>query len=220
MVRSGPISVRTFDFKSDVRFSTPIQTSSRVNIQSGTILALWKKLAYFFLDAFPEPGILFATDRDTSGIMFGGVFTGGVNMLESQKFLEVIRLLRERKHSQRKIAQMMGVSRGTVSAIARGKQRRDFTENVKIHPKGPWVRCPKCGGKTQMPCTACYLKKMIGIRSKDSSWNISVHKGGLLDIELKGWQLRRYLKLRKWREEQLDPHFDVIPDHWPWSNEK
>ena len=179
-----------------------------------------EKLAYFFLDAFWEAAILFRTGRDASGVTGDGGFSRGVNMLESRIILEVIRLLKERKHSQRKIAQMMKVSRGTVSAIARGKRRRDFTENVKITPKGPWVRCPDCGGKTQLPCTACYLKNMIGIRSKDTSWNISAHKGGLLDIELKGWQLRRYLKLRKWREEQLDPHFDVIPEHWPWSNEK
>ena len=138
-------------------------------------------------------------------------------MLASQKILEVIRLLKEGKHSQRKIHLMTGVSRGTISAIARGKIRRDFKETVGIRPKGPWVRCPDCGGKTQMPCTACYLKTIIGIRSKDSRWNFRTHRTGLLDIELKGWNLRRYLQVRKWREEQLDPHFDVIPESWPWK---
>ena len=138
-------------------------------------------------------------------------------MIESQKILMVIRLLKEKKISQRNIARIMGISRGSVSAIARGKIRRDFMEDVKIHPKGAWVRCPECGGKTQMPCTVCYLSKIIGVRSKDSQWNFSVPKTGLLGIELKGWKLRRYLKIRKWREEQLDPNFDVIPESWPWK---
>ena len=138
-------------------------------------------------------------------------------MIEPQKILEVIRLLKAGKHSQRKIARMLGVSRGTVSAIASGKLRRDFKENVNIRPKGPWVRCPECGGKTQMPCTVCSLKKIIGIRSNDSRWNFRTTKAGLLDIELKGWKLRRYLEIRKWREEQLDPNFDVIPESWPWK---
>ena len=138
-------------------------------------------------------------------------------MITPHQYLTVIRLLKEGKITQRNIARLTEVSRGTVSAIARGKIRRHFTETVKIRPEGPWVRCPECGGKTQMPCTACHLRKIIGVRSKDSQWNFSVPKTGLLGIELKGWQLRRYLKLRKWREEQLDPYFDVIPESWPWK---
>ena len=172
-----------------------------------------KKLAQFFLDRFPKAAILFGTVAGTSGIT-----PSKNNMIEARKILEVIRLLRERKHSQRIIARMMGISRGTVSAIARGKIRRDFTEPLGIEPKGPWVRCPQCGGKTQMPCTVCHLKKTIKIRRKNSAWSHPVPRTGLLDVELKGWQLRRYLQVRKWREEQLDPNFDVIPESWPWKS--
>ncbi len=140
-------------------------------------------------------------------------------MVDPQKILEVIRLLKGGRFSQRKIALITGVSRGTVSSIAKGKIRREFTETVKIRPKGPWGRCPECGGKTQMPCTYCHLKKAIGVRSKDALWNFSEQKTGLLDIDLKGWKLKRYLNVRKWREEQLDPNFDVIPESWPWKTQ-
>jgi transcriptional regulator with XRE-family HTH domain len=83
---------------------------------------------------------------------------------------EIRDLLAEGALSQRKIAQRMGVSRGTVNAIARGRRpvyasgRRvpgiDF-----IPPSGRPVRCPGCGGMVQMPCLLCYLRA-IGRRER------------------------------------------------------
>jgi len=76
---------------------------------------------------------------------------------------EIRRLLQEGQLSQRKIAARMGVSRGTVNAIAQGKRTDriprwqkdggDFTP-----PAGLYVRCPTCGGMVQMPCLLCYLR--------------------------------------------------------------
>ena len=72
---------------------------------------------------------------------------------------QIKRLLAEGKLSQRKIARQLGVSRGTVHAIARGKrpdyQSRREDKDDWAAPSGPPARCPTCGGMVQMPCLAC-----------------------------------------------------------------
>jgi len=76
---------------------------------------------------------------------------------------EIRRLLRQGGLSQRKIASRIGVSRGTVNAIALGK-RADFPPRWRreddgfIPPAGMPVRCPGCGGMVQMPCLLCYIR--------------------------------------------------------------
>ena len=77
---------------------------------------------------------------------------------------EVRRMLREGRISQRKIARRLGVSRGTVNAIARGRRRDDSAggrgreEADFTPPTGLPRRCPGCGGLAQMPCLACYIR--------------------------------------------------------------
>ena len=76
---------------------------------------------------------------------------------------EIRRMLTERRLSQRKIAAVVGVSRGTVNAIARGRRlscppRRGPAAEGFQPPSGPHLRCPGCGGKVQMPCLACYVR--------------------------------------------------------------
>jgi hypothetical protein len=78
---------------------------------------------------------------------------------------EIRRLLDEGQLSQRMIARTVGVSRGTVNAIATGRrldapahpfasgEDTDFTPPAGLH-----VRCPGCGSLTQMPCLACYIR--------------------------------------------------------------
>ena len=77
---------------------------------------------------------------------------------------EIKRLLAEGKHSQRGIARMIGVSRGTVGAIARGtrpdyelprRQHKDLEESA-----GPPQRCRGCGGTVHMPCRLCHVRKL------------------------------------------------------------
>ena len=80
---------------------------------------------------------------------------------------EIRRMLREGRLSQRKIASQIGVSRGTVNAIALGRRRRRRDARPGrgrgfIPPTGPLVRCPGCGGRVQMPCLLCYLRKASG----------------------------------------------------------
>ena len=71
-------------------------------------------------------------------------------MISSQVADEIKQLLEEGNLSQRKIARRVGVSRGTVNAIAQGKRpdhkaRRRGQEDDFLAPGGPPVRCPSCG---------------------------------------------------------------------------
>ncbi len=92
-------------------------------------------------------------------------------MIPDWKAREIRRLLDEGKLSQRKIALLMGVSRGTVSAIASGK-RPDYEEIWRkrnggfVPPSGPHVRCRGCGGKARMPCLVCHVRKIAESRRK------------------------------------------------------
>lgn len=85
---------------------------------------------------------------------------------------EVRRMLRKGQVSQREIAKQLGISRGTVNAIAAGRRRdraapREPDGDDFIPPAGLPKRCPGCGGWTQMPCLACYIRaKNLAQRTK------------------------------------------------------
>ena len=76
---------------------------------------------------------------------------------------EIRDLLVRGELSQRRIAQRLGVSRGTVNAIAQ-KKRPDYSARQErqpgdfIPPAGRPTRCPGCGGMVQMPCLACQVR--------------------------------------------------------------
>jgi hypothetical protein len=81
-------------------------------------------------------------------------------MIEPNVIKEINRLLKEGVLSQRKIARRLGVSRGTVHAVATGK-RRVVSEKRKesnfVPPSGPYARCSICGARVKMPCLACRM---------------------------------------------------------------
>lgn len=86
-------------------------------------------------------------------------------MLSVEVVEEIERLLAAGCLSQRGIARRIGVSRGSVNAIAQGKrpdhQARRLTERDSlVVPSGPPVRCATCGGLVQMPCLACRLRAL------------------------------------------------------------
>jgi DNA-binding XRE family transcriptional regulator len=76
---------------------------------------------------------------------------------------EIKQLLREATLSQRAIALKVGVSRGTVNAIACGR-RPDYDEKHRlragnlISTKSLPRRCPMCGALVYMPCLACRVR--------------------------------------------------------------
>lgn len=83
-------------------------------------------------------------------------------MLSNEVVAEIKRLLTTRL-SHRAIARKMGVSRGSVGAIASGK-RRVYTRPQRelssddVEFSGPVERCPGCGRLIQMPCRACRVE--------------------------------------------------------------
>lgn len=81
---------------------------------------------------------------------------------------EIKRLLAEKRLSQRKIAVRLGISRGTVHAIACGKRPdcppRELQEFDR--PLGPPERCPGCGGRVYMPCLLCQIRAKKEVRGR------------------------------------------------------
>jgi transcriptional regulator with XRE-family HTH domain len=78
-------------------------------------------------------------------------------MLSLKVVEEVKRLLDEKCHSQRRIAEIMSVSRGTVQAIASGKRGIHGREtDAESEPEdAPPVRCLGCGARVYLPCVLC-----------------------------------------------------------------
>jgi hypothetical protein len=73
---------------------------------------------------------------------------------------QIDRLLKDGQVSQRKIAKQLGVSRGTVAAIASGRRglygkEPDSLASASLTPHSPPVRCPECGCLIYMPCLVC-----------------------------------------------------------------
>jgi hypothetical protein len=69
--------------------------------------------------------------------------------------------------SQRRVATQVGVSRGTVHAIARGKRVERvhaFREDELGWRDAPPERCPRCGALVYMPCLACRVRELVAAR--------------------------------------------------------
>jgi hypothetical protein len=81
-------------------------------------------------------------------------------MLATAVVQEIDRLLKMGQLSHRKIAARLGVSRGTVSAIASGRRglhgRDSFDAGCGARRAGlPPTRCPGCGYRVYEPCLIC-----------------------------------------------------------------
>lgn len=76
---------------------------------------------------------------------------------------QILRLLAEGRLSQRKISRAVGVSRGTIGAIAKGHRPRIRTTEERWgdpnRSLGPPQRCGGCGGLVYMtPCLLCRVR--------------------------------------------------------------
>ncbi len=82
-------------------------------------------------------------------------------MLTSRQIAEVHRLLADGQWSQRDVARMVGISRGSVQLIAAGR-RKDFGSDAEDDSDEPGlaVRCPTCGGKVYAPCRLCRIRNL------------------------------------------------------------
>ncbi len=90
-------------------------------------------------------------------------------MLRTAIVEEIRLLLASGRISQRGIARRLGISRGTVSAVAQG-QRRERTVGPQgtcedPEARGPLERCPGCGARVFMPCLACRIRAIQRRRS-------------------------------------------------------
>ena len=95
-------------------------------------------------------------------LFFGTALFGNIAMIGPTVIEEIQRLLAEGGLSQRKIAKVMMVSRGTVTAVASGKRRAYYPrpEDSDEQLVGPVRRCPGCGGMTTTPCRACRIREL------------------------------------------------------------
>lgn len=96
-------------------------------------------------------------------------------MVSNEVIIKIKHLLAESKYSQRTIADMVGVSRGTVNAIALGKRRFTETDTASPErpifrfPKGIPCRCPLCGALVKSPCLACQIRTMKRFEEETSA---------------------------------------------------
>lgn len=85
-------------------------------------------------------------------------------MLPLATIKDIHLLLEQGELSQRQIAEMLGVSRGTVCAVASGRRGLYGTaadsKEVGLAFEGTAVRCPGCGAHVFMPCLLCRARKM------------------------------------------------------------
>ena len=124
-------------------------------------------------------------------------------MIAAEIVAEVQRLLKEASLSHRKIARLMGVSRGLVDAVASGKRPCYETttpsdEDAWEEPAGPPSRCHGCGGMVYMPCRLCHARSLSAEESRRFRILPTIEPLGL---ELRPEHLARYEQVRRWRRE-------------------
>jgi hypothetical protein len=84
-------------------------------------------------------------------------------MLPTSLVQEIDRLLKGGELSRRQIAQRLGVSRGTVSAIASGRRglhgMDPLDERRARTPSSAPTRCSRCGYQVYLPCLICATRQ-------------------------------------------------------------
>jgi len=119
-------------------------------------------------------------------------------MLPQHKVDEVRRLLAEGRFSQRQIARLTGVSRGSISAIASGR-RPDYPGKRAgedwIEAWGPLERCPGCGARVYMPCRICAARSFRASHPRQRLVDLRRPEPELR-LELKEEHRRRYEQVR------------------------
>lgn len=124
-------------------------------------------------------------------------------MLAPSMVAEVRRLLVEDKLSQRRIAKLTGVSRGTVDAIAAGRRPdyapRSPADDEPQRPSGPPRRCATCGGMVYMPCRLCALRRRLAASRKGRQRDPRAELP--LGLELRPQHQKRYEEVRAARAE-------------------
>jgi len=120
-------------------------------------------------------------------------------MIPVEKLAEIRALLAAGKLSQRAIARKVGVSRGTVAAIA-GRKRpcydRKLAEDTSTGPRRRG-RCPVCRSIVVLPCLACLVRHLLAAGALRP---LPTTPDEPLRLELRPPEWRRYLQVRLRRE--------------------
>jgi hypothetical protein len=116
-------------------------------------------------------------------------------MLRADTVAEILRLLGAGT-PQRQIAELLQVSKTTVSGISTGRRRITRRRADPLPPdelpvqSGPPVRCVGCGGKTRLPCHVCIV-------SQTSYPRIDGDDRDPLGLDLKPAHQERYEQIRR-----------------------
>ena len=109
-------------------------------------------------------------------------------------------LLASGRHSQRAIARMTGIARGTVASIASG-DRPDYSarQQAKIGREkppfsGPARRCGTCGAKVQLPCLACSIARDQAAGRLQRSYTLPDPEK--FELQLRHAERARYLRIQ------------------------
>ena len=127
-------------------------------------------------------------------------------MIAPRIVAEVRRLLAVGGLGQRKIAELAGVSRGTVRSIASGT-RPDYEslhrprDDDREESLGPAVRCPGCGGMAIMPCRLCSVRKAMAVDPRRAMRHPADSLGAPPDLDLRPDHRARYEEIRAVRLE-------------------
>ncbi len=84
-------------------------------------------------------------------------------MLSRETVDQIQAFLDAAQWSQREIARRLGVSRGTVNAVANGHRTQRAARHEDDYAflfEGPAVRCSGCGGKVYAPCLLCHIRDL------------------------------------------------------------
>jgi hypothetical protein len=88
-------------------------------------------------------------------------------MLSQQVIDEARRLISEGELSQRQIAELLHISRGTVNALALGQRGGHGRETSTAQPMPIRIaRCRRCGGLVYLPCILCRTRRFIEERHR------------------------------------------------------
>jgi hypothetical protein len=122
-------------------------------------------------------------------------------MIAEKVAAEVRRLLAAGEHSQRQIACLTRVSRGTVGAIAAGKRGEYSAPRHAGHPEfdepaGPLSRCGGCGGMVRMPCRLCRIRVVKAALRQRPCVDASSEPEESLELNLREEHRTRYEQLR------------------------
>ena len=83
-------------------------------------------------------------------------------MIDADTVLQIERLLAEGRLSQRRIAELTGVSRTFVHFVRHGRLRKPLSARRKqADAPSPPERCPGCGAMVTMPCVACRVRAYV-----------------------------------------------------------